>query len=134
VADEPVTGEPVSGSTLLAGNLQGILRISGRLARICPLERSKISWLEDNSLKTGTGNFIAQNKEFIETSREFAASCGELSAERGKFPGRAITVEEWASASHRGQMGFSSGCRRESRVQTRVKICADHNFVNGTFA
>jgi hypothetical protein len=37
-------------------------------------ERSKISLLEDNSLETGTGNLIAQNREFIETSREFSAS------------------------------------------------------------
>src|ERR1700730_17255138 len=86
-------------NSLLAGNLQGILRKSGRLARICPSEHSKISLLEDNSLETGTGNLIAQNREFIETSREFAASCRELSAGRGKFPGRATTVEEWASAS-----------------------------------
>src|ERR1700730_8995001 len=81
-------------NSLLAGNLQGILRKSGRLARICPSERSKISLLEDNSLETGTGNFIAQNREFIETNREFAASCREfaascreLSAGCGKFPG-----------------------------------------------
>src|ERR1700730_8900858 len=48
----------------------------GRCARPCPTERSKISLLEDNSLEIGTGNFIAQSREFIETSREFAASSG----------------------------------------------------------
>src|ERR1700730_18083224 len=48
----------------------------GRCARPCPTERSKISLLEDNSLEIGTGNFIAPNREFIETSREFAASSG----------------------------------------------------------
>src|ERR1700730_4855463 len=53
-------------NSLLAGNLQGILRKSGRLARIFPSERSKISLLEDNSLETGTGNFIAQNREFMD--------------------------------------------------------------------
>jgi hypothetical protein len=84
-------------------NLQGILRKSGRLARICPSERSKISLLEDNSLETGTGNFIAQNREFIETSREFAASCRELSAGRGKFPGRATTVGRVGVSLHRGR-------------------------------
>ncbi len=93
-------------NSLLAGNLQGILRKFGRLARICPSERSKISLLEDNSLETRTGNFIAQNREFIETSREFAASCRELSAGRGKFPGRATTVGRVGVSLHRGQMGF----------------------------
>ena len=74
-----------------------------------PSERSKISLLEDNSLETGTGNFIAQNREFIKTSREFAASCRELSAGCGKFPGRATDAH-------------SSTVRRDSRVETRVKI------------
>ena len=62
----------------------------GRYARICPTERSKISLLEDNSLEMGTGNFIAQNREFIETSREFAASCRELPSMRAMANARAI--------------------------------------------
>ena len=57
MADEPVGCEPVSGrNSLLTGNLQGILRKSGRLAKNCPSERSKISWLQDNSLQNETGN------------------------------------------------------------------------------
>jgi hypothetical protein len=52
------------------GHIIGVL--SGEFqSQACRLvERSKISLLEDNSLEIGTGNFIAPNREFIETSRD----------------------------------------------------------------
>jgi hypothetical protein len=46
-------------------------------------EALRAALLDDNSLEIGTGNFVAQNREFIETSREFAASCRELPAGYG---------------------------------------------------
>jgi hypothetical protein len=60
VADEPVNGEPVSGSKFpasreFAGNFTKIWPFG-----ICPSERSKISLLEDNSLETGTGNLLGR--------------------------------------------------------------------------
>jgi hypothetical protein len=58
------------------GKEQGILRKSGRLAKSRPSERSKISLLEDNSLEIGTENFIAPNREFIETSRDLQRLAG----------------------------------------------------------
>jgi hypothetical protein len=46
------------------------------LAKSRRSERSKISLLEDNSLEIGTGNFIAPNREFIETSRDLQRLAG----------------------------------------------------------
>jgi hypothetical protein len=59
------------------------------LAKSRPKERSKISLLEDNSLEIGTGNFIAPNREFIETSRDFAAPRRELPAAQWTSNGEA---------------------------------------------
>jgi hypothetical protein len=60
--------------------MQGISTKIGPLRENCPTDRSKISWLQDNSLEIGTWNVIVQDREFIETSREFAVSCRELPA------------------------------------------------------
>ena len=75
--------------------------------------------LEDNSLETGTGKLIAQNREFIETSREFAAPCRELSAGRGKFPGRAKSGRQPPS---RTDGVFQVAVAANPGWQTRVKI------------
>jgi hypothetical protein len=62
-----------------------------QMAKSRPSERSKISLLEDNSLELGPGNFIAPNREYIETSRDLQRLAGSTARERydkGNFQAR----------------------------------------------
>jgi hypothetical protein len=57
LADEAVSSEPVcEANSLRSGNLTGNFKKLGRLAKLHPSERSRISQLQENSLQNETGN------------------------------------------------------------------------------
>jgi hypothetical protein len=70
--------------------------------------------LDDNSLEIGTGNFVAQNREFIETSREFARICRKRPFSAHLF-GRASE----AICSHRQSAGEEDEMTEELRRRVR---------------